>query len=209
MKQYIRKTIEFYDRSVEEYIENTKNLQGRKWLEKFISYLPKKARVLDLGCAYGRDCKFFVNKGLETHGVDLSPKMIEKARSYVKNAKFHIMDMLDLKFKESFFDGVWCSATLLHVKKKEVPKALSEIKRVLKKGGVLYLALKEGKGEKVIKDERYKGAEKFYSYFTENEIKEILNKNGFRTVDFQIAFYKDGYRKDAGRIYLIARKVRP
>ncbi len=206
MKPYIKKTIEFYDRSVEEYIENTKNLQGRKWLEKFISYLPKKSRVLDLGCAYGRDCKFFVNKGFEAHGVDLSPKMIEKAKSLVKGASFQVMDMLDLKFPSGYFGGVWCSATLLHVKKKEVPKALSEIKHVLKKGGVLYLALKEGTGEKVIKDERYTGTEKFYSYFTENEIKEILKKNGFRTLDFQVAFYKDAYRKDAGRIYMIARK---
>ncbi|MCX6815103.1 MAG: class I SAM-dependent methyltransferase [Candidatus Aenigmarchaeota archaeon] len=209
MKDYTKKTIEFYDRNVEEYIENTKNLQDKKWLERFVSYLSKNARILDLGCAYGRDCKFFVDNGFETHGVDLSSKLIERAKSSVKGAKFYIMDILDLKFPNENFDGVWCSATLLHIKKKDVSKALSEIKRVLKKGGILYLNLKEGVGEKAVKDERYEGAEKFYSYFTENEIKGMLTEIGFKTLDFELVLRKESYMRNAGTIYLIARKVKP
>jgi ubiquinone/menaquinone biosynthesis C-methylase UbiE len=206
MKGYIRKTIEFYDRNVEEYIRNTRKLPEKKWLKMFVSCLPEKSRVLDLGCAFGRDCKFFIDKGFETHGADLSSKLIEKARETVKGVKFYVMDLINLKFKQDYFDGVWCSATLVHLKKEDIPEALIEIRRVLKKGGVLYLSLKEGTGEKLIKDERYGGAEKFYSYFTENEIKDLLAKNNFKLLRFKMFFFKDKYRKDAGRIRLIARK---
>jgi ubiquinone/menaquinone biosynthesis C-methylase UbiE len=206
MKQYIRKTIKFYDENVENYIRSTGNLQEKDRLMKFISYLPKGARILDLGCAFGRDCKFFAENGFETYGVDLSTKMIEKANDYAGKARFYVMNALDLKFKNDYFDGVWCISTLLHIKKKDYPAALSEVRRILKKGGIFYLSIKEGSGERLVKDERYGGAEKFYSYFTENEIKNMLIKSGFKVLSSELIYFKDKYRQDAGRINLIAKK---
>ena len=106
MKKYLKKTIEFYDKNVDEYIKNTIDLQDIDWLDKFSSYLSHGSKVLDIGCAYGRDSKYFVKNGFETYGIDLSKKMIEKAKMFEPNAEYFAMDMLDLDFQDSFFEPI-------------------------------------------------------------------------------------------------------
>lgn len=206
MKKYLKKTIEFYDKNVDEYIKNTISLQDADWLKKFSGYMPKDSKVLDVGCAYGRDCKYFVKNNFETYGIDLSKKMINYAKKFEPKAKFIAMDMLNLDFKDNFFDGIWCSAALLHICKTDVPKAIEEFRRVLSKNGGLFLNLKLGSGEKIVEDERYKNSEKFYSYFEENEIKKLLSNNSFSIIDFKIITKKEEYMQNSGLIYLIAKK---
>ncbi len=211
MKDYKKKTISFYDSHVEEYLKNTLGLQDareKKWLNKFIAYMPPEARVLDLGCAYGRDSKFLSEAGLEVYGVDLSTAMIKRAKQFAPEVDFQVMDMMDLKYEGDFFHGIWCSAALIHLKKKDAEVALSEIKRVLKKEGKLYLALKEGEGEKTIKDDRYEGVSKFYSYYTEKKIRSVLNKFGFEIVELDNFNDPNDKYRNTGLIFLISENTK-
>jgi SAM-dependent methyltransferase len=41
---------------------------------------PPGARILDLGCGAGEDAVHFAHRGVEVHGIDLSPAMVETAR---------------------------------------------------------------------------------------------------------------------------------
>ncbi|MFA6099043.1 MAG: class I SAM-dependent methyltransferase [Patescibacteria group bacterium] len=207
MKDYIKKTVNFYNQNVDGYMQKTVNLQDKPWLNKFASYLPKKAKVLDIGCGYGRDTNFFVAKNFDAYGIDLSPKMIAKAKKFSPLGKFSVMDMLKLKFDHDFFDGIWCSATLPHLNKKDAVRAIKEIKRVLKKNGAFYLNLKEGKGEKLIADSRYKNAKKFYSYYTQQEIKKILGRLKFKVIDFKLKRNPKEKYRNTGIIYLIAKNT--
>jgi ubiquinone/menaquinone biosynthesis C-methylase UbiE len=206
-KKYIKKTVQFYDRNTDQYIKNTRKLQDKEWIIKFASLLPKKAKMLDIGCAFGRDCQFFVRKGFNTYGIDLSKQLIKKAKQLVKGANFLVMDMLTLRFSNSYFDGIWCSATLIHLKKVDVPRALQEMNRVLKKNGILYINLKLGAGEKFIKDKRYGGQEKFYSYFSQAEIKKYLTKGGFQIKNFKKETKTKKDYNDRDMLYLISTKV--
>ena len=202
---YIKDTINFYDQNIDEYVKKTAELQDKNWLNKFTSYLPTNGSVLDIGCAFGRDTIFFASKEYASFGIDLSEKMISKAKKSIPSAKFYVMNMLDLKFETSFFDGIWCSATLLHLNKDDALKSLSEMKRVLKPEGIIYLNLKEGNGEKIIIDNRYKNAKKFYSYYTETEIKNMLANHGFKILDFKLEKTPEQDYRDTGIIYLIAK----
>lgn len=205
MKDYVKKTINFYDTSFDEYFIKTLNLQDKSWLERFISCLSPSSRILDIGCAFGRDSKYFSENGFETYRIDLSTKMIEKAKEFSPLSKFFVMDMMDLKFENNFFDGIWCSAALLHLNKKDAQIAIEEFKRVLKNGGILYLNLKEGQGEKYITDDRYNNVQKFYSYYSESEIKNILNKNNFKIEDSLIEKNPTNDYNRSGKIFLIAQ----
>lgn len=205
MKDYIKKTIDFYDTSVNEYFNKTINLQNKSWLEKFILYLSPSSKILDVGCAFGRDSKYFSENNFKTYGIDLSTKMIEKAKDFSPLTKFSVMDMMDLKFDSDFFDGIWCSATLLHLNKKDAKVALKEFKRVLKNDGILYLNLKEGDGEKFITDERYNNVQKFYSYYKISEIKKILNDNKFEIIDFSYTENPSIVYCQTGLIYFILK----
>jgi len=205
MKEYIKKTIDFYNQNIDEYFQKTMDLQDKFWLGKFVSSLSQDSKILDIGCAFGRDTKFFTNSGFDATGIDLSKEMIKKAKAFSPSSKFYVMDMQNLDFTDQSFDGIWCSAALLHLNKNDAILALKEIKRVLKKDGFLYLNLKEGIGEKVIFDERYQNSEKFYSYYQESEIKDLLSKFNFKIIDFKIENNSQEKYRNTGIIYLIAQ----
>ncbi len=203
MKSYQRKIIDFYDRNVSQFIDHTKPLQNKVWIKKFSALISKKGTVLDLGCAFGRDSRFFEDLGLKTYGVDLSPQMILAAKRFCKKGTFKVMDMMDLKFKDQHFDGIWCNAALLHLKKTDVPKALKEMKRILKNNGVLYLGLKQGASQGVTSDKRYKNDKRFFSYFQKSEINGLLRKNGFKILESRVVHLKNRYTKKW--IFVIAK----
>ena len=70
----------------------------------------------------------------------MEESLIELARSIAAsqghdNAIFHVGDVTDLKFEDNFFDVAYCSTVLMYVP--DTAAVLSEVKRVLKPGGIL------------------------------------------------------------------------
>ena len=51
------------------------------------------------------------------------------------NATFHVGDVTDLPFEDGYFDVAHCHAVLMHVP--DTKGVLSEVKRVLKPGGIV------------------------------------------------------------------------
>ena len=193
MDKYKKITIESYDKNINEYIKNVKDLHPYKESNFFLYLLDKKSSILDLGCGSGRDSKIFADKGYKVMGIDLSRKMIETCNKLVKNADFKVMDMMKLNFKDDSFDAVWANAAFCHISKKDIPKAIKEAYRVLKKDEIFYLSLKEGKGELLEADERYGGVKKFWSFFQKKEIEKILKKTGFKIIKSYVKKTKDSY----------------
>ena len=96
----------------------------------------KDARVLDLGCGFGRMNLFFKIK--EYYGIDTTPRMIHNAiilNQNKTNAQFRLCDGKTLEFPDSFFDIVIASQVLLHLKIKTIEAYAKEILRVLKPNG--------------------------------------------------------------------------
>ena len=73
-------TIEAYNKTALQYAQNVANLQKTAYLTQFVSLLPAKARILDMGCGSGRDAKIFSDRGFKVTGIDLSEKMINISR---------------------------------------------------------------------------------------------------------------------------------
>ena len=107
-----------------------------------LPYLKPGLRLLDFGCGPGT-----ISVGLakaiapgEIHGVDMEESLIDMARSLAAsqgrdNAMFHVGDVTDLNFEDNFFDVAHCRNVLVHVP--DTAAVLSEVKRVLKPGGVI------------------------------------------------------------------------
>ena len=98
-----------------------------------ISAIPSSARVLDLCCGQGNVTEALLRAGLNTVGADFSPKMLEFARRRVPTGTFVEADAQNLIFDDGEFDAVVCNFGLIHVP--DQPRALAEIRRVLKPGG--------------------------------------------------------------------------
>lgn len=104
--------------------------------------------LLDVGCSDGRVAKAMTEKGFNVHAIDLSPEMIQIAKSVAKEVEslnVKSMNMLDLTshYKENAFEGVYCIGnTLVHLKDKlQIADALLEFSKVLVPGGKLVVQI--------------------------------------------------------------------
>lgn len=143
--------------------------------------------VLDVGCGAGVKSKYLISRGLKVIGIDFSEKMIEIAERGVPEGKFQVADVKEASSLEKSFDGIFLQAVLLHLKKNEIVNVLQRLLEKLKKGGYMYVAVKEkkpgGAEEEIKKEEDYGYAyERFFSYLTIDEIKEYVGKLGMNIV---------------------------
>ena len=106
---------------------------------------------------------------------------------------FRIMNILDLKFEDESFDGIWANASFIHIPKNEFFKGLNESLRILKKDGVMYISLKLGNNEGIENDDRYGIANKYMSYFSKDEIEKDLIDSGFSIIQSEIEIKYDNY----------------
>ena len=174
---------------------------GEDDLRKFAKLVGQGSKVLDLGCASGYQSKLLENQGLDVVGLDLSSRMIAIAKKRVPNAEFVVGDMTIIGKRiypelVEGFDGVYARASLLHIPKKLIPEVLRSVNKILKDKGTFYLAVKEGRGEGEVEDERHgRKVKRFFSFFPENEIRDFLEDAGFRVE--HVTFYEreDGTTK--------------
>jgi ubiquinone/menaquinone biosynthesis C-methylase UbiE len=117
----------------------------RKDQSKVISLMDFKENThfLDAGCgtgwAVGEVAKLVNNKGL-FYGIDLSPKMIEKAKdNFSGQENFHFIkaNAESIPLDGDFFDIIICTNSFHHYLHPD--RATNEFYRLLKKGGKVYI----------------------------------------------------------------------
>src|SRR3989338_185688 len=103
--------------------------------------IKKGEKMLDLACGQGFFAREFLKKGALVAGVDISPSLIEFARkNSPKEIDFRVSSADDLReFANGIFDKI---AVILSVQNIEnIQTMFTECQRVLKKRGVMVLAL--------------------------------------------------------------------
>lgn len=110
------------------------------------SYLPSKAKILDLGGAAGAYTFPLTKMGYEMYLADLSEKLIEEAKMRkekedLENVKAcDVVNAIDLGiYKDNEFDVVLLFGPLYHLlEDSERQACIKEIRRVLKNGGLVF-----------------------------------------------------------------------
>lgn len=170
-------TLAFYDKEGATYAEWSAPKGGYAWLEKFLSLTPEDGRLLDYGCGGGWAAARMLAAGRRAEAFDGSAALAEEASKLtglnVSVMRFEALDAADR------YDGVWASFCLLHAPKAAMPGNLARIFRALRDGGLFYLGLKTGEGE------RRDSLGRFYSYFTPDEIERLLADAGFAGIDIR------------------------
>lgn len=197
-------TIKAYKRLGKKYIKDTERFTPPEFFD-FVKLLPKGGKVLEAGCSGGRDSNKFVQKGFRVIGIDLVDIFLKEARKNVPNAKFIKMDFRKLKFPQNYFDAIWATAVLLHIKKKDILKTLKGFYRVLKPGGKLHIRVKRGKGIIYEKDILSGGERRLFVYFLKDELERFVEKVGFKIIISRI-FPDNAGRKDVKWVSLWAEK---
>ncbi len=121
----------------------------RKVLQEIVKSEDEKKKnesikILDIGCGTGYSLLWLSKqvKWVQLFGVDLSPEMLRIARAKLQKEKVKAplkqASVDKLPFQSDTFDYIVCTSAFHHFP--DQIKALQEMKRVLKNGGVLLLA---------------------------------------------------------------------
>lgn len=130
-----------YGAHAQGYVMSTVHAQGAS-LQRLVDLVqPQKDwRALDVSTGGGHTALAFAPFVREVVASDLTPEMLEAAEKFIRgkgvtNAQFKIADAENLPFADGEFDLVTNRIALHHYP--DAPKAIREMARVLKKGGVL------------------------------------------------------------------------
>ncbi len=175
-----------YDKYAAQYAEYLEERLPQYLLTKFISLLPAKAKVLDAGCAAGRDSIYLTEERIDVTGIDISREIIKIAEKKTKDKKLKIgfrkEDFAKLSDNDKTFDAIWCMDTLNHVSISGITDVLKEFKRILKDKGILFISAVAGEEEGNIKLE-YMDEEVYFSEHSQVKLEEKLKEAGFDIIE--------------------------
>lgn len=141
--------------------------------DTFIRLLKERGakRILDVGCGPGQNARLFEKAGFEVTLLDVSQPMLTLAcktlgRQLNDPRNLHA-DLRKLKntalLQDGEFDGIWCSATLVHFPEPLARKVLCNLAELLAKGGILMVNCPIGNPRLKAHDGR------FYAYWRDRE----------------------------------------
>jgi ubiquinone/menaquinone biosynthesis C-methylase UbiE len=161
---------------------------NRKMLD--LAHIDRRSNVLDLGCGNGVNSKFIYRETeAKVTGIDLSDRRIANARASLSSSRlqerrrvrFQQGTATNLPFENEKFSHVWSQGTIYHVHEKE--KALAEVARVMKKGGIFIF-------DDLIKPKNV----------VSKEAKELLYNRLLFDTDFNIVSYQQELQRNAFRV---------
>jgi ubiquinone/menaquinone biosynthesis C-methylase UbiE len=109
-------------------------------------------RILDLGCGAGRHLVYLAKRDFEMYGIDVSEAGLRQTQKRLREnrirAELKRSDMTAIDYPDSFFDAVLSVWVIHHSMLSEMRKAISEICRILKKNGLVFLTFQSKRSSK-------------------------------------------------------------
>lgn len=195
-------TLGAYEQIYADYVSSNRLLNDdvKRSLDLFIGYL-NGPKVLDVGCAGGRETEYLAGSGLDASGCDISPSFIEVASKAYPNCHFFVADMRHLKSDAQYY-GIWCNAAFLHIPKSDALGTLKGFNRLLRAHGVLYLSVMRGNFEGLRENKNMHWPARHFSEYEQAELDHLASEAGFTKIkdssnetDWGPVFLHGFYRK--------------
>lgn len=198
-KDYNDQTVRYYDQKFGEYIGFTNDIKLTEYIDTFLGMVPKRCKILDAGCAQGRDAAYMRDKGYLVSGVDGAQNMVAYAKKEHKDIDFKVSDVRSMPFEQNSFSGLLSSAVLLHFNDRDAHKVLKEFTRVLQPGGYLAVSYREGEGVSTLKYDEDTGDERYFQNRTRAEMTQMLEEHGYKVVAVRLVGEDEQERVDKPR----------
>lgn len=137
-----------------------------------------QGKFLDLGTGPGTQAMQLINFGFEVTGSDISQSAIDKAKQQYSEPNYVVDNILKSKFPDDEFDFIFDRGVFHTLEKEQIPSYLEQIKRILKKNGLLFLKC-------MSKEEKGIPTGRGPTLYSQIQIKEFFEK------DFEIESIKD------------------
>ncbi len=204
MSKENEKTVKIYKEKASKYLETTiehdnlnpeKAKHKREKLNKFLSdnlkYIPKGSKVFEIGSADGKNAKYIESLGFEVTASDIAEAFISECKD--KKLKTSNFNILKDDFKEKY-SAILAWRVFVHFTKDDIVSILQKTYNALEDGGVFIFnainrEIKNTDQEWVdFPNEYHMGAERFYKYFSKEELDEIIKNTDYKLQ----SFHKEG-----------------
>lgn len=183
----------FYDRFASEFDRKMNMYDTEKRVRVVFNTLlspreVKGKKLLDAGCGTGWFSSRAVEHGAVVTSLDVGENLLNEVKKKCRSTRV-VGDVTALKFEDNSFDIIVSSDVIEHTP--DPAKAISEMARVLKKGGVLALTVPNNRWHfavsvgNALKLRPYQGYENWVGW---GQLKKELEKNGLR-VEKQLGFH--------------------
>jgi SAM-dependent methyltransferase len=112
---------------------------ANKWLELGFR------KVLDLGSGLGRHSIYFAEQGFEVSAIDISDYGVNYLKDWAEKEQLDIDvrvgDIVTLPYEDNSFDCVIAYHSISHADTEGIKRIISEVERVLKKGGEIFMSM--------------------------------------------------------------------
>jgi SAM-dependent methyltransferase len=112
-------------------------------VDLFAKLADSDGKLLEVGCGIGVDSIQLAKCGFEVTAVDLTENALQVAKEFASrrgvSINFQLGNAERLDFPDEAFDAVYSFGVLHHTP--DIDKAVSEVRRVLRPGGVAYVML--------------------------------------------------------------------
>lgn len=149
----------------------------------------KLKTILDVGCGTGKLVKFLRNQKYDCSGCDISTEAVKKARKINPLKSITQAGATSLPYKKNSFDLLISVSVIEHLTKKEAGLFLNEARRILKKGGEIFLVTPNFRSPiRFLKGKDWFGYKDktHISFYTPNSLIKLLKKHEFEK--FQTTF---------------------
>lgn len=182
-------TLDYYVEVAPTYRGAGKGGQNR-FLDRFVERIKKGSRVLDVGCGGGIDTAAMLARGLQVDAFDGSPTIAAQASARL-GINVKAMRFEEIEAKQTY-DGIWASASLIHVPRPALSRILGKIFDALKPGGRHMATFKTGGVESRDSVGRY------YNYPTEEELREFYLNSAPWHIEGTEEYLGGGYENGEG-----------
>jgi ubiquinone/menaquinone biosynthesis C-methylase UbiE len=206
------KTQSSYDAIAAEYARRIKDELAhkpfdRQMLEWLIEKVGGRGPIADLGCGPGHIAAYLDSRGALAMGIDLSPAMIAQAQKLYPGITFRQGDMLALPLEDASLGGIAAFYSIIHIDPDTIPRALREMRRVLKPGGTVLMAFHVGHEVRHVDNMWDIPVDVDFIFYQSSFMAQRLQEAGF-ILDERIerSPYAEGVEAQTRRAYLFAHK---
>jgi SAM-dependent methyltransferase len=202
------RTRETYDLVAGEYASRVLDELDHKPLDRaLVAALADAAPagpIADLGCGPGHVARHLHQLGREVIGIDLSPRMVEMARSLCPGPEYRVGSMLALDLADASMGGAIAFYSIIHLTAAELPAAFAELRRVLVPDGPALLAFHVGRHTLHMRDWWDTGANLDFQFHPVELVRRLLEAAGL-TVEWDVRRQPGPGEVQTERAYLMAR----
>lgn len=181
------------EEGVAQYIEMTKNYDGRDTINKFIPYLKENDTILEIGIGPGKDFDI-LSESFNVTGSDNSKVFLDIYAKKNNKADLLKLDAITLNTDRKF-NSIYSNKVLHHISKKEIIESINNQARILTKGGIIFHTFWYGEGS-----EDYDGL--IFNYYKEDDLEDLF-KDKFEILE--IKRYKE--EEDGDSIFIVGKKI--